>query len=256
MMPAFGEALTNEDIVRVVAHVRGFCTERGWPRGDLNLPRPLVTEKAYPENEAVLTTSIRKGEAATFGNELIYEHRVGARGQYEIVVPVDLARSETGGWRGGLGDVAAAYKHVLYDSLTRGSILSAGGELVLPTGKETEGHGSGVTMVEPFVTLSQILPGNGFAHLHGGFGVPVGSDDARTESFWRAAVGKTFIEQRWTARGRRWSSSSARGNSPPGSRRCGTPCRKCRSASASGSTCSSTSGSACRSINARIAGPR
>ena len=32
--------------------------------------------------------------------------------------------------------------------------------------------------------------------------MPVGSDDARTESFWRAAVGKTFIEQRWH---RAWS---------------------------------------------------
>ena len=48
MMPAFGEALTNEDIVRVVAHVRGFCTERGWPRGDLNLPQTARHREGLP----------------------------------------------------------------------------------------------------------------------------------------------------------------------------------------------------------------
>ncbi len=58
MMPAFGDELTEAEIVRVIDHVRTFCAERGWPRGDLNLPRPFVTEKAFPENEAVLTTTI------------------------------------------------------------------------------------------------------------------------------------------------------------------------------------------------------
>src|SRR5688572_10086138 len=83
MMPAFGDALTKEDIVRVVNYVRGLCAERGWPRGELNLPRPLVTEKAYPENEAVLTTTIRRGDGAKVGNEFLYERRIGRRGQYE-----------------------------------------------------------------------------------------------------------------------------------------------------------------------------
>ena len=202
MMPAFGDALTKEDIVRVVQHVRGFCTERGWPRGDLNLPRPLVTEKAFPENEAVLTTSIRRGLAGTFGNEFLYERRVGRRGQYEFIVPIDVVKSATGEWQSGLGDLAAAYKHVLYDSLPRGSILSAGGEIVLPTGKESDGLGGGTTVVEPFVTFSQILPWDGFAHLHSGVGVPVGNDDAHAESFWRVALGKTIVERRWY---RAWS---------------------------------------------------
>lgn len=202
MMPAFGEALTEAEIILVVDHVRGFCHERGWPRGDLNLPRPLLTEKAFPENEAVLTTSIRRGEGGTFGNEFLYERRVGRRGQYEIVVPINLVKSTAGEWRRGLGDLAAAYKHVLYDSLPRGSILSAGGEIVLPTGKETEQLGDGTTMVEPFMTFSQLLPGNGFAHFHGGFGMPIGNDDAHAESFWRVAVGKTIVERRWH---RAWS---------------------------------------------------
>ena len=59
MMPAFGEALGEEEIEKVVAYVHSFCRDRSWPRGELNLPRPLVTEKAFPEDEAVLTTSSR-----------------------------------------------------------------------------------------------------------------------------------------------------------------------------------------------------
>jgi len=39
----------------------GFCAERRWPRGDLNLPRPLVTEKATAlseQNQFVFRVSI------------------------------------------------------------------------------------------------------------------------------------------------------------------------------------------------------
>jgi mono/diheme cytochrome c family protein len=49
MMPAFGDALSDDEITLIIGHLRTFCLEPGWPRGDLNLPRPLVTEKAYPE---------------------------------------------------------------------------------------------------------------------------------------------------------------------------------------------------------------
>jgi len=202
MMPAFGEALTEEEIVRVVTYVKGFCTNRDWPPGDLNLPRPLVTEKAFPENETVLTTSVRRGTRGTIANDILYEKRVGRRGQYEILVPVELVKSDSGEWRHGLGDVAAAYKHVVYHSRRRGSILSGGGELVLPTGKETEGLGGATTMIEPFAAFSQMFPRDGFAHLHGGVGVPIGNSGARTELFWRVAVGKTFTERQWH---RAWS---------------------------------------------------
>ena len=60
-MPAFGEALTDAELAAIVEHIRDFCGEPRWPRGELNLPRPLVTEKAFPEDEAVLTTTVRHG---------------------------------------------------------------------------------------------------------------------------------------------------------------------------------------------------
>ena len=68
-MPAFGDALSPEDIALAVSHLRTFCTEAAWPRGDLNLPRAFFTEKAFPENEAVwattFTRSRRRAPSAT-----------------------------------------------------------------------------------------------------------------------------------------------------------------------------------------------
>src|SRR5262249_48919493 len=48
IMPSFSEALTSAQIDRVIGYLRSLCTESHWPRGELNLPRALVTEKAYP----------------------------------------------------------------------------------------------------------------------------------------------------------------------------------------------------------------
>jgi len=57
-MPSFAEALTPEQIGMAVDYLRSFCTEKVWPRGELNLPRAMFTEKAFPEDETVLTTVI------------------------------------------------------------------------------------------------------------------------------------------------------------------------------------------------------
>ena len=51
IMPSFAEALTLEQIDQVIAYLRTLCTEPAWPLGELNLPRALLTEKAFPEDE-------------------------------------------------------------------------------------------------------------------------------------------------------------------------------------------------------------
>ena len=58
-MPAFGDALSADQVERVVKHLWTFCRNTSWPRGDLNLPRGLFTEKAFPENEALFDAPIR-----------------------------------------------------------------------------------------------------------------------------------------------------------------------------------------------------
>lgn len=200
-MPAFGEAVAEAQLQQILDYTRTFCTNGAWPRGELNLPRALVTEKAFPENEAVLTTTISASGTGHVGNEFLYERRLGARSQFEIVVPL-LLQEDDSGWQRGLGDVALAVKHALYHSLDRGHIFSVAGEVVLPTGKESAGLGNGVTIFEPFVAFGQILPGDGFLQLQAGFELPVDRELASREAFWRAALGKTYTEGRF---GRSWS---------------------------------------------------
>ena len=201
-MPAFGGALSNEEIALAVGHLRTFCREPAWPRGDLNLPRAFFTEKAFPENEIVWTTSFAGTDETSIGNELVYERRLGARNQFELRVPIDFA--QTGGeWQRGLGDVALSFKRTLYASHASGRIASAGVELVLPTGKEDLGLGNGYTIFEPFAMWGQVLPYNAFLQMHGGLEFPSDSSLGAKEGFVRTAFGATVAENRGF--GRAWT---------------------------------------------------
>jgi mono/diheme cytochrome c family protein len=207
MMPAFGEALSVEELQRTLDHVRTLCSDPSWPRGELNLPRPLITEKAYPEDEAVFTTEVDSEGNGEVINELVYEKRFGARNQIEVALPFGWREEpgtdgESDGWTGGLGDVAVGVKRALFHSLERGSIFSVTGEVVLPSGDEDAGFGKGTVVFEPFLTFGQLLPANGFLHLQGGFELPTDSDRAENEAFLRLALGKSFQQGRW---GRTWS---------------------------------------------------
>ena len=203
-MPAFGEAFSIEQIQRTTDFIRSFCTDPVWPRGELNLPRALVTEKAYPEDEAVWTTAVTtEGEGAVI-NEIVYERRFGARNQIELKLPLGVQQTISGGdWNGGVGDLAVGVKRALFHGLEEGSIVSVGAEAVLPTGDEDQGFGKGTVVFEPFVAFGQILPADAFLHAQAGLEVPAGeSDTAEQEAFWRLVVGRTFTPQPW---GRTWS---------------------------------------------------
>ena len=204
-MPAFGDALSEEQILAAIGYLRGLCRSRTWPRGELNLPRPLVTEKAFPENEAVLSTTIGTGDSTGIVNQFLYEQRLGSRSQVEVAVPIEAQKGSADAWQGGIGDIAVAAKHVLYHSLGRGTIVSVAGEMLLPTGDDGRGLGGGFTVFEPFVALGQILPRDGFLHVQAGVELPVGADaanPANKEAFWRAAIGQSYMERRF---GRSWS---------------------------------------------------
>ena len=57
-------------------------------------------------------------------------------------------------------------------------------------------------MFEAFGTISQVLPRDGFLHAHTGIEVPADAEQAAKETFWRIAIGKSFMQNRW---GRAWS---------------------------------------------------
>ena len=202
LMPAFGAALTVEELQSVMDYIRTFCGDDDWPRGELNLPRAQVTEKAYPEDELVVTTVFAVEGAGAWMNEFVYEKRFGALNQWEIAVPFGVRERDTGDWTGGMGDIAVGVKRVLFHSLASGTIFSAAAEIILPTGDEDDGFGAGTAIFEPFVALGQILPADAFVQLQAGAEFPFDRDRAEDEGFWRAVLGKTWTEGPW---GRAWS---------------------------------------------------
>ena len=51
IMPAFAGALSDEEIDALIAAPARLLHGPTWPRGDLNLPRALFTEKAFPRTK-------------------------------------------------------------------------------------------------------------------------------------------------------------------------------------------------------------
>ena len=202
-MPAFGEALSAGDIRTVVELVARFCDDPAWPRGDLNLPRPLFTEKAYPENEAIVTTRVSTSGPGAVGNDVLYERRIGKRNQIEVSVPIEALRGDGSRWSRGIGDIAVGFKRALYASVETGRIASIGGEVALPTGRESSGLGSGTAVLEPFVLFGQALGATGFLQAHAGIEVPADRAKASREAFVRTAIGNSFMQDRGF--GRAWT---------------------------------------------------
>ncbi len=203
IMPSFNEALTSDQIDMVVEYLRSFCSSPAWPRGDLNLPRAMVTEKAFPEDETVLTTAVNARGAPAVAHEVVYERRFGAGNQLEVAVPFSFERRSPGRWAGGVGDVALGYKRLLLQSFRTGSILSVSGEAILPTGDRNRGFGTGVTVFESFASYGQILPSDSFLQLQAGVEVPTHRDDASRAAYWRAVMGRSFSQG--GGLGRTWS---------------------------------------------------
>ena len=203
IMPSFREALTEEEIKEVLEYVRLFCREPAWPRGDLNFPRALVTEKAFPEDEMVVDMAINTEGSSELTSRVVYEKRLGARGQLDVVVPFTFQNPEGSDWQGGVGDIVAGYKHVMLSNLRTGSLLSLSGETIFATGNAERGMGKGVTLFEVFAGYGQILPGKAFLHFQTGAELPVDTDKANQAIFWRTVVGRSFAPDR--GMGRLWS---------------------------------------------------
>ena len=205
VMPAFGQALALDDLTKILGHIRGFCGSAAWPRGELNLPRTFFTEKAYPEDEAVVSTSINTSGSGGVATALIFEKRLGARSQFEIKLPIESSEdSASNTWRGGAGDLAFGFKTAVAHSLTRGYIVAIAGEIVGPTGDEAAGLSKNTPVFEPFVSYGQMLPRETFFQAQAGVELPFNSEKAEREAFWRFAAGKTWTQGEFGF-GRAWS---------------------------------------------------
>jgi mono/diheme cytochrome c family protein len=206
IMPAFGDLLTDEQINDVMAYMRGLCKNvHHDPLGELNLPRALVTEKAFPENEIVVSTAASASGAPAWTTDVIDERTIfDARTQLETDIPVNYA-DQNHKWTEGLGDITLGVKREIFSNLnTRsiltGNILSLQGGFLLPTGDSKRGFGAGTTQFEPFAAFDQLYRENTFLQFEAGADLPFDTSVAPRSMFWRSTVGQAMGQDRMLGR--------------------------------------------------------
>jgi hypothetical protein len=134
-MPAFGDSVSPAQLRGFVDHIRTFCKEHGWPHGNMNFPRPIFTEKAFPENEFIVLPAI--SHRTDVDVLAIYERRFGRRGMWEVALP--LSNHDP---RGTVSRAEFAVKYVLLADAARTRIASAGMEVAV---------GRGTPVFEPYL---------------------------------------------------------------------------------------------------------
>jgi hypothetical protein len=211
LMPAFGDALSRQQIEAAVEHIKTYCTERRkWPVGEFNLAKPLNTGKAFPENEAGWSIDATVKEPYAINGKFVIARRIGARHQLEAAIPVgvqqvdrdpaeDSTRLE---WGAGAGDLVGAWKSVLWHCLRAGTIGSATLDVFFPTGDKEDDFSEGIFMFEPAMAIAQLIPYVGFIQLQGGAELSTDTEKVPHGVFWRGAFGHTF---RRGGFGRSWS---------------------------------------------------
>jgi cytochrome c553 len=202
IMPSFAEALTSEQIDKVIEYMRGFCRNSHWARGELNLPRALNTEKAYPEDEFVITHSQNGQGLPGVTTLLTHEQRFGVKNQIEVTVPINF-QNQNHVWHGGVGDAIFGLKREIFSSLRTGSIFSMQGEIAVPTGNKALGFGSGAPTFGMFTSFGQLFPTNTFLQFQGGANLPTDTTNVPQSVYWNTVLGQTIAANHGL--GRMWS---------------------------------------------------
>ena len=229
-MPAFGEALTEERDQRRRVHPQPSA------------PTALAARRAEPAARA----RHREGLPGKRGGRSRRRSAGGDAGIGRATSPLrEAARraqpvrsgsavrraqdGEPAAWQRGLGDVAVAFKHVLFHSLDAGTIVSAAARSCCRPARRRSGLGKGVTVFEPFVAVGSGPAGEQFpARCRPAPSCRPTRRHRRHEAFWRAAVGARSSRAVSAAPGRRWSRCWAPASSRAGERASGTSCRRCR----------------------------
>jgi mono/diheme cytochrome c family protein len=151
VMPAFKGMLTEQQIADAASYAKSLCSDPDWVPVELNLPRPLLTDKAYPEQEVIIGSRFGRGKGDATDVFADAEYRLNGLTSVELDVHYLDLHPEGGQPASGLGDTDLAINRVVAFSAADRWLASVGLELSLPTGSESRGLGSGEVAWEPFV---------------------------------------------------------------------------------------------------------
>lgn len=200
-MPAFDQALSDDEIAAIMKYLRSKCEKSGWPRGEFNLPLAMFTEKAFPEDEVLNISSFNTSGPHAMTSTTVFEKRIGATSQLEVNLPISNLVGPSGHAETGIGDLGIALKQNLLADVDAGSIFSVLGEVVTPTGSAARGLGDGTFSFETHALFAQLM-GDYFLQgdVYGAYPAGKGLADEAHGNF---AFGRTFAEDDgW---GRSWS---------------------------------------------------
>jgi mono/diheme cytochrome c family protein len=198
IMPSFGPKenplLSDDEIKKVIGYLRSFCTDDPkWPSGDFNVPRPMFTEKAFPEDELVDFNTVNLTSQRGYNNNLIIEKRLGAITNLEIRFRGNFAKQASGSWFGDVGDTSFEFKRSVVVNNKRGTLVGWGNEITLASGNPRLG-GNGVHRYEQFLTLTQLLPKRTYFLQQVGGEVSIfHRHQSPAEAYTRTMFGKTFL---------------------------------------------------------------
>jgi cytochrome c553 len=130
-MPAYGQALSDQQIEELVHYLKTLADAERYPPGDLNFLRPVATIKAFPEDEGLIINryeSGKKQEPDLLRTTLYYARRFGARYQGEV----KLSHLNAEGESGELEELELGFKWAVKDNLAKMSLFTLGIEAAFP----------------------------------------------------------------------------------------------------------------------------
>jgi mono/diheme cytochrome c family protein len=192
VMPAFGTVLSNSDIADVARYVKSLCADPDWVPGELNFPRPLLTGKAFPEQEMIVGGRFGRNGKSVSEYVGILEYRVNGRTNIEIKSRALSINPNIGPTESGIGDTTLSVKRVLAFSPLYRTLASAGVELTLPTGSDRRGLGDGSVVFEPYlragVDWRQFV-----VQVAGALALPARTSNINSEGKVDVAIGRYFF---------------------------------------------------------------
>lgn len=130
-MPGYEAALSDEQIDDLVGHLKTLADTSRYPPGDLNFLRPILTTKAFPEDEALIINGFERSESENADlllTTLYYGFRFGARFQGEVKANHINPQAE----RSELEEIELGFKWAFYDNLEKQVIWALGLETAIP----------------------------------------------------------------------------------------------------------------------------